>query len=310
MLILNVLCEKMRDIVIVLAITVFTGCAWGQTNAPIVIKGLHGTRSSASHQGKGDSVHTVITDASQEFAESQNSDGSWGTNSNRQLPTAFCLISLLRQGESRESEKFGKSIANAHAWLMTSQPNTDPERVATAIALSDYITVHYRWHDPDEKAEVPAEQIQKIRDCVHAISPQCGEMWRDLLNLSRFPKEIGRGLDGNTIRATLGKYLDGEPDGSPSTLGDYLLLHLTSSARFHRGGQKWSDWNRHFAPMLVRAQDADGLMPCKPPEDRIAATGLSVMSLTIYYIFSPNFSARAWPVTSKVEGEDIKIEVK
>lgn len=301
---------NMKRIVIALALTAFTGCACAQTNAPLVMKGLYGTRSSASHDGKRDPVHALITSASQKVVEIQNADGSWGTNGNRQLPTAFCLMSLLRQGESRESKKFGRAIAASHTWLMESQPKTDPEHVATAIALSDYITVHHRWHDPDEKAEVPAAQIQKIRDCVKAISPQCDEMWGDLLSLSRFPPEIGRRMDGDTIRRTLDKYLDRGFDGSPSTLDAYLLLHLCSSARFHRGGKNWSDWNRQFAPMLVRTQEADGLLPCKPPEDRIAATGLSVINLTIYYIFSPNFSARAWPVTGKAEGEDIKIDVK
>lgn len=300
----------MKAITIGLALTVCAVCSRAETNVPVNLKGIYSARRVAASYGQSDPTHALITRASQAFLQIQNSDGSWGTNGNRQLPTAFCLIALLRQGESRESENFGKAIVASHTWLMESEPKTDPERIAAAIALSDYITVHFRWHDPDEKADVPAEQIRKIRDCVHAISPQCGEMWRDLLNLSRLPKEIGRGLDGDTIRATLGKYLDREPDGSPLRLDDYLLLHLTSSARFHRGGKKWSDWNRQFVPMLFRTQGEDGLLPCEPPEDRIAATGFSVMSLTIYYIFSPNFSARAWPLASKAEGEDIKLDVK
>ncbi|MDD5708287.1 MAG: hypothetical protein PHR35_20405 [Kiritimatiellae bacterium] len=295
---------------LVLALTACAICAPAASNAPVILKGIYSAGRSARSYGKEDPTRAVITRASQEFLEIQNSDGSWGTNGNRQLPTAFCLISLLRQGESRESEKCGKAIATSHAWLMQFQPKTDPERVATAIALSDYITIHYRWHDPDEKAEVPAAQIQRIRDCVNAISPQCGQMWRDLLDLSHLPAEIGRRMDGDTIRATLGNYLDRDLDGSPSTLDDYLLLHLCYSASFYHGGRKWSDWNQQLAPMLVRTQEADGLFPCKPLEDRIAATGLSVMSLTIYYIFSPNFSARAWPPTSKAGGEDIKIDVR
>ena len=300
----------MKRIVITLALSAFTGCACAQNNAPVIKKGLYVNRSSASHDGEGIPVHVVITSASQKFVEIQNADGSWGANGNRQLPSAFCLISLLRQGESRESEKFGRAIVASHTWLMDSHPGTDPERVATAIALSDYITVHYRWDAPDEKTEVPAAQIQKIRDCVKAISPQCDEMWRDLLSLSRLPAEIGRGRDGSTIRGTLDKYLDRELEGSPSTLDAYLLLHLCSSARFHRGGKNWSDWNRQFSPMLVRTQEAGGLFPCKPPEDRIAATGLSVMSLTIYNSISPNFSAKAWPVTGKSEDVGIKVDVK
>ena len=300
----------MKAITIALALTACAACARAETNGPVIMKGIYSPGRSFASYGKVNPLHAVCTKAAQEFVKIQASDGSWGTNGNRQLPTAFCLISLLRQGESRESEKFSKAIAASHPWLMESQPKTDPERVATAIALSDYITVHYRWHDPGEREEVPAAQIQKIRDCVKAISPQCGEMWRDLLSLSRLPAGIGRRMDGDTIRRTLDKYLDRKFDGSPSTLNDYLLLHLCSSARFNRGGKSWSDWNREFAPMLARTQDADGLLPCSPPEDRIDATGLSVMSLSIYYIFSPNFSARSWPVTNKAEGEDIKIDVK
>ncbi|MCE9613961.1 MAG: hypothetical protein K8T26_06760 [Lentisphaerae bacterium] len=290
-----------------LALTALAGCARAESNAPVTITGIYGSRSSASHYGKGDPVHAVITNASQKFIEIQNPNGSWGTNGNGQLPTAFCLISLLRQGESRQSEKFGKAIIASHAWLMESHPATDSERIATAIALSDYITVHYRWHDPDERAEVPAAQIQKIRDCVNAISPHCGKMWRDLLDLSHLPAEIGRRMDGDMIRATLDNYLDRESDNSPSTLDDYLLLHHCSSARFHRGGKKWSDWNRQFAPMLVNRQEADGLLTCAPVEDRISATGLSVMSLTIYYIWADRFSARAWPKPVKREHQDIEI---
>jgi len=276
------------------------------------MKGLYGTRSRSAQTKRPRSTHNVTTEALRRFVQIQNQDGSWGADGTQQLAAAFGLIAFLRRGENRHSEKFGKSIATAHAWLMASQPKTDPERVATAIALSDYITVHHRWHyhpGGKKKSTVPTEQIQKIRDCIDAISPQCGEMWRDLLSLSRLPEEIGRQQDGDTIRATLDKYLDGEPDGSPLTLDDYLRLHLISSARFHRGGKKWSEWNRRSAPMLVRTQEADGLFPCKPAENSISATGLSVMSLTIYYIWSDRFSARAWPKPEKPEDQDIEINL-
>ena len=286
------------------------GYASAETNAPIVMKGIYSAnRPRGSFVKKGRSTHGVTTDALKRFVEIQKPNGSWGADGTQQRSTAFCLISFLRHGENRHSEKFGKTIANAHAWLMASQPKTDSERIATAIALSDYITVHYRWHyhpGGQNKLDIPGEQIQKIRECVEAISPQCGEMWRDLLTLSRLPEELGRRLDGDTIRATLDKYLNREPNGSPSKLDDYLALHLTSSARFHRGGNKWSDWNRQFAPMMIRAQEADSLFPCRPDGDRISATGFSVMSLTVYYIWSHRFIARAWP---KPEDQEIEINL-
>lgn len=300
----------MKKTIIAFALLAFTGCSSAETNDPVIMKGIYGNRSRSAQTESPRSNHNVITFALRRFVEIQNPDGSWGAEGAKQLSTAFCLISFLRHGETSHSEKFGKPITNAHVWLMDSQPKSDPERIATAIALSDYITVHFRWHDPDEKADVPADQIQKVRDCFNAISPQCGEMWRDLITLSRLPKEISRRLDGDTIRATLDKYLDREPDGPPSRLDDYLILHLCSSARFHRGGNKWSDWNRQFAPMMVRIQASDGLFPCNPAEDNISATGLSVMSLTSYYIFSPNFSARAWSAKHKAEDEEIKIDFK
>lgn len=283
------------------------------TNGPVVLKGIYGTRSTAAQGERPRSTHNVTTDALRRFVEIQNADGSWGADGTQQLGTAFCLISFLRNGETHHSETFGKAISHAHSWLIDSRPKSDPERVATAIALSDYITVHYRWHyhpGADKKAEVPSAHIQKIRDCINDISPQCGEMWKDLLSVSRLPEEIERRMDGATLRSIWDKYLDREPNGSPSTLDEYLLLHLCSSARFHHGGKKWSDWNREFAPMMVRTQEADGLFPCKPEGDRITATGISVMSLTVYYIFAPNFSARSEPKAAETQGQEIKIDVK
>lgn len=310
---LGVLCEKMRHTITTLMIMACAGCATAETNAPIVMKGIYSAnRPRGSHAKRERTTHNVTTDALRRFVLIQNPDGSWGADGTQQLSTAFCLISFLRHGESRHSETFGKSIANAHAWLMASQPKRDPERVATAIALSDYITLHHRWHyhpGGKKKSTVPAEQIQKIRNCINGISPQCGEMWRDLLSLSRLPEEIGRRQDGDTIRATLNKYLDREPDGSPSKLDDYLLLHLTSSARFHRGGKEWSEWNRQFAPMMIRTQKADGLFPCVSEGDRIPATGFSVMSLTVYYIWSHRFTARAWPKQEEAEDQEIEINL-
>lgn len=128
----------MKAITIVLGLTACSICALAESNAPVILKGIYAGGRPARSYGKGDPIHAVIMRASQVFVEIQNSDGSWSTNENRQLPTAFCLISLLRQGKSRESNPGGKAIAAGHTWLMQSQPKTDPERVATAIALSDY----------------------------------------------------------------------------------------------------------------------------------------------------------------------------
>lgn len=279
------------------------------TNGPVLIKGLYGTRSTAVRGERPRTTHNVTSDALRRYVEIQNTDGSWGAEGAQQLATAFSLISFLRHGETDHSEKFGKAISRAHTWLTASRPITDRERVVTAIALSDYITVHYRWHS-DKEAEAPSAHIQKIRDCINDISPQCDEMWKDLLRVSRLPKEIERPLDRVTLRSIWDKYLDREPSVSPSALDEYLLLHLCSEARFHRGGKKWSDWNREFAPIMARNQEADGLFPCNPKGDRIAATGISVMSLTVYYIFAPNFSARSEPKAKEKQDQEIKINVK
>lgn len=298
----------MKKLVITLILFIFGGYVNAGTNRPIIMRGLNGHRSrSAQTTERPRRPHDVTTDAIRRFVEKQNPDGSWGADGTQQLATALCLISFLRHGEPDHSETLGKPGANAHAWLMAAQPRTDPERVATAIALSDYITVHSRWHDhydDEKKPTVPPEQIQKIQNCITAISPQCEEMWQDLLLLSHLPQEISHDLDRDAIQAIFDKYLDRAPDGVPSTLDDYLLLYLTTLARFNQGAKAWIEWNRQLVPMLIRSQEPDGLFPCQTEHTRIAATSFSVMSFSVYYITSHQFLVRPRPKKHKREDQE------
>lgn len=282
-----------------------------QTNAPtnsprVILRGIYNDRSKARQEPQPRSTHDVTVAALRQFRAIQNADGSLTEEGFRQLSTAFALIALLRTGENPDSRDFGDTIVKAHAWLLKSEPQTDPERVATAVALSDWISVQYRWHynaDETKRVPVPAAEIQKVRECIEGISPTCGEIWKDFLAFARLPIELGRQRDAAARHALWGRYLDRKPPDLLSSIDDYLLLYICTNAQYRNGGQRWKTWNDWLKPTMIQLQEADGLFPCATKTDRVAATGLSVMNLTIYYMFAPNFFGYVTPATLQLASD-------
>jgi len=257
---------------------------------PIGMKGTNGGASRAVRVARPLSRgnHDARMDALRQFKTIQNADGSWAENEVRQLSTAFALISFLRCGESDDSPEFGKTMKKAQNWLLSSKPQTDSERIATAVALSDWVTVHYRWHH--KQAMIPSTQIRKIKECVDGVSPRCSEIWKDLLAVSRLPDEVVRKQDDATVRTPTEKYLDREFPAVLLSIDDYVLLFLCTHAHFSHGGRKWEVWEPNLRPMY-RFQRANSFFPCKAEADRIAVTGSCIMSLAVYYITSSHFFA-------------------
>lgn len=279
-------------------ILLFASFAWAEDGSPartnLILKGIFGTRTSISSTAGG--REAVVMRALKGLIKAQNTDGSWGEKDSMQLSTALALCAILRHGywHYRDVRGFDSVVKPAHQWLLESMPKTDAERVATAIALSDHITFHYNWHyrkggENKNNPTIPPEQVGKLRECLGAISPQCGELWKDWLYISRLPEQIDRRPALKTYLVTLAKYQDNEFDALPSSLDHYLLIYLSTLARFNKGGKMWEAWNKQFKPSMAKLQESDGLFPCTPVNDRIAATGLSVMSLTIFYMCSERF---------------------
>jgi hypothetical protein len=73
-----------------------------------------------------------------------------------------------------------------------------------------------------------------------------------------------------------------------------MLFYLCFIARYQNGSGKkipeWRNANKQIKILMTQLQDQKGLFTCNPQTDKIAVTGLFLMNLAVYYIFSHNYS--------------------
>jgi hypothetical protein len=252
-----------------------------------------------------------------QFKILQNVDGSWGDSSSAQLSTAFTLIALLRTGETTASYEFGKTVKSAHQWLLHSTPETDQEYIATAVALADYVTSHYRFttqspYADEDQAAIPSEETKKISKCLNTVSKHCDILWKDFLTISRIPIELQKQTADKNIRFILKKYSECKFPVSLSSIDDFMLFYLCVKSRhFKYCGKKRKEWqeiNKQIKFNIKELQGKDGLFTCLPESNKISATGLYIMNLAVYYIWANRFSPYIPSIMKKSEDMGLTIE--
>lgn len=321
---------KMKLCINILTIFLLLGCRTNteegripdiiSANSELVIPADYVSKNGPSSKKKhGESFNTyrATVSALQKLKADQNPDGSWGASGNQQLSTALALISFLRAGETESSLDYGKAVKKAHLWLLSSKPKTDPELIATAVALSDYCTFNYRFtiQKPYSKKElppIPETETKKISECLTAISEDCDTLWKDFLTISRIPIELKRPAANNDIRAVLNKYSKCKFPIKLSSINDFMLFYLCVKSRHYKYSGKnkkeWQKINKQIVFNIKDLQAKDGLFTCLPESNKISATGLYIMNLGVYYIWTDRFSPYIPPITKESEELGLKIE--
>ncbi len=116
---------------------------------------------------------------------------------------------------------------------------------------------------------------------------------------------------------------------NPSFSNPVYHWYFITQAKFHHGGQAWVEWNRSFAPELVKRQSIEKEaieMPHRQQDKKsdighwtspgtderygtVYATALCCLMLENYYAYLPTFREPSEP--EKVEkDEDVEIEIK
>ena len=106
-------------------------------------------------------------------------------------------------------------------------------------------------------------------------------------------------------------------EGGGHANGSYAWYYQTQ-AMFHAGKSYFRDWNKKFAPMLIKHQKADGHWDSPgegelAPYDAYYATALNALSLQVYYRYLPTYQdpdkiARAAGLFDLEEGLDLDLE--
>ena len=114
---------------------------------------------------------------------------------------------------------------------------------------------------------------------------------------------------GGLIRQSL-KRLEGavpEWEGADQKKPVYGWYYATQ-AKFHAGGEDWSDWNRHFARVLMRSQGQDGHWENGDHDNgsHVYTTTLSTLMLEVYYRYLPSY---AWSAGGGATAKDLSSEV-
>lgn len=129
---------------------------------------------------------------------------------------------------------------------------------------------------------------------------------------------MGRGAERpvrDGLRAMAGAACDWE---QPVEWPMYAWYYITQ-AHFHQGGRSWQNWNRRFAPALVRHQEEDGRWE-SPGAVRggvgqetylgpVYSTTLAALSLQVYYRLLPTYKQVAVAPADAAAPDDVVVRV-
>lgn len=286
-----------------------TSLTCGQTPAPTVIEsttpsnifmqGLYRSNSSASPLPR--IPENAVQDAFRAFSNDQNEDGSWGTPSSQLLATPLVFMAYLGSAETEKSEKYGSTVSRARKWILGASPTSHEERIATILALTEYVLLTKL---PDDTATIDHERIRKL---LGAVSPRENDPWTDLISRHRLPPSIPRPSWAQPTKELKAKWETAELNLAPASPLDYLELRLAGLARFQRGGKSWTDFNNQAMPALI-ARQANGYFQSGSEDDKYACTAFAIQNMQVFYAFQPPFW-QGIPATQDKD-EEIIIDIK
>ena len=271
--------------------------------APLIMKGLYGTRSRTSTNPPPRTMENAVMNALRMFKSTQNEDGSWGEEEHRRLATPLVMGVFLAHGETENSLEFGDAIARAHRYVMACHPTNDAERIGAINCLTEYVAIHVG----NARRDLAQTEVAKIQDLLSSVQDTAGHAWIDYLTFHRLPPEIPRPDWLKYTREFPRRWLDVQVNVAPETLDEYLALRLAGLAKFWIGGKAWGDFHRQFGPKMIERQTPEGFYPCHPAADRFVCAALAVQSMEVYYARPPQYYAIPEP-EQETEDEEIRIE--
>jgi len=241
-------------------------------------------------------VATVIGKALHFLKETQNRDGSWSKGPESCSATALALSALLRIGETKTSVNFGKTITLARDWLLAAHPESLNDRMAIAVALSDYNTLH---------AEISV--AQRVTAILQKIDEPGTNIWADILCTTRLPDESQRPKWCLTPKQVQQKYVVSAANTPPETKADYLKTYVVGRAKFRADSKTAAAHYHYLTNEVLSRQQVDGSFPVSASEDKVAATALVLLSLADLHHGSNQFCPP--PPPRQEESGDAEVKV-
>ncbi len=122
----------------------------------------------------------------------------------------------------------------------------------------------------------------------------------------------GHGMD-KEARQGLAALKDARIEWSPETEKGWPLYewYYITQAKFHQGGQTWSNWNAQFARIYVKMQAADGSWPAasrtEAAQGPVYSTALAALTLQVYYRFLPTYKSAEPRVSGPADTNDVVV---
>jgi hypothetical protein len=290
----------MKRLTILLGAMVFAGCVNAETNAPLIMKGLYGTRSAGARGILAGRTYSPYEKGLRYLSAQQHPDGAW-QSSNVVQTTAFGLVAFLDHGETTVSEKYGTNVIQSLKWVLSREPTNGWERVCLIHSLSAAYDL----------LKHPA-CLKRLRELLADLRPEAlGKADSFIFQATRIPEDIRKNpkLSPTDLRAFT----------ESSACPEVLKLYFESSVAFNQGGNTWGDWNRNVLATKMKAQEPDGSFAMEAASSPEEATVFTILAFSLYYHHNPwqtHWNVRWWPkendpdeVEVDIENVDIEIEI-
>ncbi len=216
----------MKRITILISAVVLAGCVGAETNTPLIMKGLYGTRAAAARGVPAERTYSPYEKGLRYLSARQHADGSW-ESFNVVQTTAFDLVAFLDRGETTVSEEYGTNVIQSLKWILSREPANGWESVCLIHSLSAaYDLLNHPLC------------LKRLRELLADLRPDTlGKAEIFVFQATRTPEDIRKNpkLSTANLRAFT------ESDACPKI----LKLYFESSVAFHQGGNTWRDWNRN-----------------------------------------------------------------